>query len=85
MTRYCYVQFGGQLSTDPYFSLVAWAVTLFDYGVVLLDLNAGILHLFAIVSFKEKLPVNKAIVLLLPIGNANTTPLIERRTLTLFI
>nr|UQV94651.1 NADH dehydrogenase subunit 1 [Haplopteris ensiformis]UQV94665.1 NADH dehydrogenase subunit 1 [Haplopteris ensiformis]UQV94675.1 NADH dehydrogenase subunit 1 [Haplopteris ensiformis]UQV94680.1 NADH dehydrogenase subunit 1 [Haplopteris ensiformis]UQV94696.1 NADH dehydrogenase subunit 1 [Haplopteris ensiformis] len=31
-------------------SLVAWAVIPFDYGMVLLDLNVGILYLFAISS-----------------------------------
>nr|YP_009531817.1 NADH dehydrogenase subunit 1 [Leiosporoceros dussii]AXZ70977.1 NADH dehydrogenase subunit 1 [Leiosporoceros dussii] len=31
-------------------SLVAWAVILFDYGMVLSDLNVGILYLFAISS-----------------------------------
>lgn len=36
--------------TDPYLSLVAWAVTPSDYGMVLLDSNVGIFHPFAISS-----------------------------------
>jgi hypothetical protein len=36
--------------TDPYLSLVARAVTLSDYGMVLSDPNVGTFYLFAISS-----------------------------------
>lgn len=36
--------------TDPYLSLVARAVILSDYGMVLSDSNVGIFHPFAISS-----------------------------------
>ena len=48
MTKDWHVRFGGH--TDPYLSLVAWAVTLSNYGMVLSDPNVGTFYLFAISS-----------------------------------